>query len=729
MERQNDRATALNTNNINWNEVANHLKANADFRNDMDTLRSPKRFKRAVKEMVASMTISERIADYALYLDVANEFANKTLGEIQDSLVGVNLDMVHEPEPLDKDATDDEVMQHKTDWALYSLVGKVELFENRIEVLNILNQGGKKLLSKILNAMVTVRARSIRNQVIVNAVVKSVSRHFDGDLNKAIVAIEIIAGAGFVKIHKAKTQDNRTEFVYEFKEDFKELRNIYHITSDRAAKVTEPDHVTKDIVGKDKFAYEQPVEPMADVIDYLSQTPVSFKSYVGEEEVMSLIDLEIIDEDGNALYDEDWKYRIRENYLRSFNIIQEAGNVFYIPRKTDGVGRIYGVGEYGLHNHHAHLELTEFADKEVLNEDGKWAMRQYIVELAGYRPDGRKPTEEEAEAFFFNVILDSNYDANAKVQEAVNIYFSDEPTGLGIEIDAQTQGPGLYGLLTGDENLCFNTAIIGNTIRTDMYQLLANGINSRLSVVAWNRTNCKSALMTKGYGAGYKTIMFGSGKDADYDFDSGVYTIHSGSKKAVPLMETAETVGITSTKDVWSSFDKTMKAIAPKMLETQALISYIQGQLGEAVLTWTMPDGVQATVATQDTKEIHVKWVDQYGRSHSMLHHVRVLDSNNTTALAPRLVQSVDAFVLRQVVRKCIDAGIGIMVNHDGFVFHPNHVRTGMRFYREVLAEVFDMDLLTDILGQLVGRKLTTSYRTGTVTKEDILDSKYSIWF
>jgi len=723
LKTQNDNATAsVNT----WEIINSVFGENAEFRSEMEWARSTKRFKVATKELVSSMSQSESVAKWNDMLSAAHIVQSKRVLELIEALEGVNLDMVTKPEALAKDACEDEKTQSRNDWNLYTLSEALNAAQVSIWAIHNMQELGQKGLRKALNVVVSAYGKSVRDNVIANSIVGGLSKIVDGDINDGMALAELLSAAGYINLGTARTNEGHTEFVFSVNADCKELRRINKFTSARSTKLFAIEPVSGNISIRSKFAYAQDIEPVSDVVDYLNNVSISFKADISEDAIIEIARNAVEDEDGSKLFDESWKQAIKQDYLNEFEIVKSSGNKFFIPRQTDGVGRLYEQSKFGFHQGHAHKELLELTNKEVLNEDGKWAMRQMFAELEGFRPEGKKPTEEQAEIFFAEM---TNTNVSKEGQELLNSYYSDEATGMLIEVDAQTQGPGLYGLLTGDERLCYNTAIIGSTERTDMYGILANAMNSRLSVTAWNRGNCKTALMTKGYGAGYKTIMFGSGANSDYNMDTGEYTIHSGSKKAVPLMETAETVGITNTMPVWSAFKKTMQIIAPAMLETQAMLSNIQEGLGQSVLEWTMPDEIVASVATQKTEESHAKWIDGKGKVHSMAHHTRALDDSNTTALAPRLIQSIDAYILRQVARKLASQGIELVAVHDGYLTHPNHTKSLMTAYKEVLAHVYEIDLMTDILSQLMGREISSVRKNSSITVEDILASKYSLWF
>jgi len=381
----------------------------------------------------------------------------------------------------------------------------------------VLDNKSRKVLNKALNVVINSYGKGVKDNELVYSPATSLAK-LVGDKNDkslGMAFMELLMSSGFISMFVYVSREGAREFVFNVKVDTQELRQIARLTNARSTKLFKIEPVKGNLCIRSKYDYQQDIEPVSDVIDYLNGVAIKFKDNIDEDNIVEIAKQAVKDEDDSMLFDEAWKQAIKQDYLDEFEIVKSSGNRFYIPRQTDGIGRMYEQSKFGFHQGHLHKELLELADQEVLNEDGRWAMRQYIVELAGYRPNGNKPTEEEAEEYF--IVNYNSLVADNKTSEAMAIYESNEPTGLLVEVDAQTQGPSLYGLLVGDEKLSYNTAIIGNTCRTDMYGMLAAAMNSRLSTNVWTRSNCKSALMTKGYGAKYKTIMFGSGKDSDYD--------------------------------------------------------------------------------------------------------------------------------------------------------------------------------------------------------------------
>ncbi len=66
----------------------------------------------------------------------------------------------------------------------------------------------------------------------------------------------------------------------------------------------------------------------------------------------------------------------------------------------------------------------------------------------------------------------------------------------------------------------------------------------------------------------------------------------------------------------------------------------------------------------------------------------------------------IDAYVCRQMIRKAYDKGFRILTVHDAFFASPNRMNFVRQFYRQILADIADSNLLSDILSQIVGYKV-----------------------
>ena len=100
--------------------------------------------------------------------------------------------------------------------------------------------------------------------------------------------------------------------------------------------------------------------------------------------------------------------------------------------------------------------------------------------------------------------------------------------------------------------------------------------------------------------------------------------------------------------------------------------------------------------------------------------------SSNYRSLAPNIIHSIDGYIVREVVRRAKELGFQVAHIHDAFCFHPNHISTVTRLYREVLAGIADSNLLSDILSEIKGEPVLVN-KFSTDLSADILKSKYAL--
>ena len=719
----------LSTNNsVTWEIINGVFGENTKEREEYEEFRSPRRFKRAVKITVKELLSQETMEEFNALLEAIDMNIHAKREEILDALEGINLDAIVRPEEIDKDkATDEELSAWRQAWAEYALVEKLRLYNIRENANKGLVDGGKKLLNKLLVALYANYAKVGRDQVIINSVIAALQRVLGSkDFEHTMAVLEILNTYGFIKLHRAKTQDNRWEFVYEVKNFSGDLREVYLQTDRRHPLLFKPEPVdlSKEIVSKRIVEYSQSVEPMADVVDYLNGVAFSFRDYVTEDDIEEMVEELIKDEYGTSVFDEDWKRRLKADMLYDFLMVKEYGNRFYNTRISDGVGRLYENSKYSFINGELYREALEFVNKEELTDEGRKWLKILAVDKAGYKIDGNKPTEDEALTYY----EEHESELDTRLVSLIN---SNEPTGIAIELDAQTQGASLYGACLADKQMLVATGLIGRSMRTDYYLALANSMNKYIGREVFTRADVKYPFMTTGYGAGYRTVMFGGG---DYDMESGEYEVIAKGRKVRPLMMTAEENGITDTKLIWNAFKSSMNRLAPKMLEVNSELKVIAETLKLEEVRWTMPDGVEASIIGSSNEELHIDWIDHNAKTHTVTHSVRKTVAVSSTSLAPRIIQSIDAYILRFVVREMSILGVDIATVHDAFFVHPNYANVLKDAYTKAIAFVMNIDLLTNIVSQITGVEVASyqdKFRRRNETKasiEDVLNSRYALW-
>ena len=99
------------------------------------------------------------------------------------------------------------------------------------------------------------------------------------------------------------------------------------------------------------------------------------------------------------------------------------------------------------------------------------------------------------------------------------------------------------------------------------------------------------------------------------------------------------------------------------------------------------------------------------------------LPSQRSTPLAPRIIHSIDAYIARQVVLR---ADFDVIHVHDRFFTLPDNIPKVQQLYREILAEIAQSNLLSDILSEITGRYVEVKKDSADL-HVDILASVYAV--
>lgn len=701
------------------------------LRDEVASFKANSNLKKAVKS-ASSEYVNSIVEEYPTYLEAHSINIARRRVELLDGITAEELEApLVEPDTLDKKtASQSELDAHSHAWAVYRIKEALILLDIKEEVITKLQTGGKKLLSKLVQLFLSKYAVYKKDHVLINTVVNSAGRAVDTDTNEiALSVISLIGGTGLFTRDHIQGADGGLDTVLIF-DDTK-----YGHLKDIASRVDGmfPElfitSVTKSIVKRKRAAYEQGINGIDDVVNYLQRQKLVLVDGDVEDMALEATRTMIKDEDGDSVIDAPWKQRLLNINTDAYKAI-DAFDGMYDQYGTDGVARIYSESRVSIQHKATHNHL-EFANKKALNSVGKKYVKLLIVDKEGYKIDGNKPTEEQALEYF-----DANEaEIATRHPKLYTMLKSRKHTGFILEVDAQTQGPSIYGMVGHHFNLLNMTGLIGDSYRTDLYLSLARYLNKAIGQDIFNRSNVKSALMTKGYGAGYKTIMFG---DGDIDSDTGDFTIKAKSVKQIPLMETAQKHGITDTKLIWTAFMKAMKTLVPEVLEMQARLELLASNHKGNIVSCVMPDGAEVSVIDQKMEKRVVKWIGSDMKVHRVTHARMVPDYDNTKSLAPRFIQAIDAYILRLVVRHMESLGLSIQVNHDGYFVHPNDVEHVQEGYRLAVLDVMKRDLLTDMCRQAFGAGIPSfqakRIRLGreVISLEYLMlqvkNSKYSLW-
>lgn len=387
---------------------------------------------------------------------------------------------------------------------------------------------------------------------------------------------------------------------------------------------------------------------------------------------------------------------------------------FYISYEADTRGRLYSTSNYLNPQGDSYQKSMFIGEPEVLTEDGINALKISIVNEVY----SDKITREDALVWFD--LNEGNLQLTTPLSQ---VYYQDylaakagRPVGSILHQDMTNSGLGIYSLLGKDEKgaLLTNLKNIGKL--ADAYKALADALNKVLGITNLNRHTVKKAFMVFLYGSG-KALL------TSEDIDDERYK---------HLLQAIE-IGLGTTIDidkVWVKFQEAMSEIAPAAIQLMGLIYKFKKE--DSHYRWVMKDGFICDIQVMNKTAIEHKGfsisIDGKTHTHSIHTIEKLLDNKYDKSLAPHIIHSIDAYILREIARRCAKLELPLYTIHDSFGTTPNYYFELNEVVRQVLADVLEMDLLEDILSQMDSAKLQLAINRGMLpkgelTREDILSA------
>ena len=141
-------------------------------------------------------------------------------------------------------------------------------------------------------------------------------------------------------------------------------------------------------------------------------------------------------------------------------------------------------------------------------------------------------------------------------------------------------------------------------------------------------------------------------------------------------------------------------------------------------LCWRMPDGFQVVI--EQEKDTFYKVNTPYFSCVFKYQDIGVDIKSNYRKLAPHIIHSIDAWVCREIIRRC-DFEVSLI--HDSFYTHPNNIHKVRQVYQEILQEINvgkHSNLLENILSDIYGYKVSNPFKDKEPL-EDIRNSYYCL--
>jgi len=315
---------------------------------------------------------------------------------------------------------------------------------------------------------------------------------------------------------------------------------------------------------------------------------------------------------------------------------------------------------------------------DVANQFGldrlKWDDRLYWVD--DNRPDLVKLSENAKTPMAFD-----------KAVRALVCAENGEPTNHIMGLDATASGIQVMAAMSGCRSSAKAVNLIDTGNREDVYDSVGNEMTDLIGRQI-ERDTIKKPIMTYFYGSrAVPQQIFGEGK-ALTAFYNALENQLPGPSELMKLFQ--------------SHWD-------PNATDYQ----------------WAMPDGhvVHVPVSVKEDKGLEIDEAD----------HLRftyraevVKPQHQGLALAANIVHSVDGWICREMVKGANAKGFYLATIHDCFYAHPNHMDMVRQLYREAMASVASMNMVTAILSQISGRTIPY-HKLSSGLDQDILFSEYAL--
>lgn len=141
---------------------------------------------------------------------------------------------------------------------------------------------------------------------------------------------------------------------------------------------------------------------------------------------------------------------------------------------------------------------------------------------------------------------------------------------------------------------------------------------------------------------------------------------------------------------------------------------------------WTLPDGAKAVVKVMVEKEARVE-IDEMDHATFTYHYYANETAEFGISLCANVVHSVDAYVVREMVRRANAQGFELLTIHDNFLAHPNHMNKVRKNFLNIMMEIADSDLLQNILREITGSTTLEYVKLSKDLSKSMADAEYFI--
>ena len=268
--------------------------------------------------------------------------------------------------------------------------------------------------------------------------------------------------------------------------------------------------------------------------------------------------------------------------------------------------------------------------------------------------------------------------------QAIQDTLADKPIGYLVGLDAAASGAQMIAAMMKDMITAANCGLTG-PYKKDLYTVTTQYMQKKLGkTIQITRKQMKSAQMP---------YFYGSRKQPERVF------------KPFNLLD---------------EFYKTQKQVIPGIVK---FLGIAKNAWQETILhTWQMPDSFICQIPTvkTETKEFEIPKINKT----CTIAYQTVKPQAKDIKLAGNITHAVDAWVMREVVRKC---EFDVLVIHDEYLTHPNNCQKLRETYAEVMAEISQSNILEYIIGQITGESVKFHIGPKTKFSQAIEEGNYAL--
>jgi len=258
-------------------------------------------------------------------------------------------------------------------------------------------------------------------------------------------------------------------------------------------------------------------------------------------------------------------------------------------------------------------------------------------------------------------------------------------SGYLCELDATASGIQIMAALSGCRNTAYEVNMVEPLVRKDLYQTVATEMGD-ITGHEVHRAKVKKPVMTHYYNSKETPRIYLNKEELDAFYQ----VLEANFEGAEQVMQ--------AINECWDS-------------------SALSHQ-------WTLPDGHVSRVRTMTYKHGN-SFIPEYDIDLDYVYWVNE-GNHNYRSLAPNVIHSIDGYIAREMVRRAKQQGYELCHIHDCFMFHPNYFEETCQLYRDIMAEIAESTLLSDILSEITGKKIMIT-KTTEYLGDSIRNSRYML--